>query len=115
MMTTSPGSSRSLTIHHVGSTDGTATITCQGRITLETAELFKSEVKNLAPGHQRVLADLSEVDFVDSTGLGSVLAAYVSAKSAGCDLRLINVNPRVKDLLNMTALAAVLEEGARPD
>jgi anti-sigma B factor antagonist len=72
-------------------------------------------VKNLAPGHERVLADLSEVDFVDSTGLGSVLAAYISAKSVGCDLRLINVNPRVKDLLNMTALAAVLEEGARPD
>jgi anti-anti-sigma regulatory factor len=46
-----------------------------GRITLETAELFKSEVKNLAPGHQRVLADLSEVDFVDSSGLGSVLVA----------------------------------------
>ena len=115
MMTTSPGSSRSLTIHHVGSTDGTATLTCHGRITLETAELFKSAVKNLAPGHQRVLADLSEVDFVDSTGLGNVLAAYISAKSARCDLMLINVNPRVKDLLNMTALAAVLEEGARPD
>jgi anti-sigma B factor antagonist len=99
----------------VGSTDGTATLTCHGRITLETAELFKSEVKSLAPGHQRVRADLSEVDFVDSTGLGSVLAAYISSKSAGCDLVLINVNPRVKDLLNMTKLAAVLEEGTRPD
>lgn len=115
MMTTAPGSSRSLTIHHVGSTDGRATLTCHGRITIETVELFKSEVKNLVPGHQRVLADLSEVDFVDSTGLGGVLKAYISAKSAGCDLTLINVNPRVKDLLNMTKLAAVLEEGALPD
>ncbi len=115
MMTTSPGSTRSLTVHHVGSTDGTATLTCYGRITLENAEFFKSEVMNLAPGHQRVLADLSEVDFVDSTGLGSVLAAYISAKSAGCDLMLINVNPKVKDLPNMTKLAAVFEEGSRPD
>ena len=114
-MTTSPGSSRSLTIHHVGSTDGTATLTCHGRITFETAELFKSEVKNLVSRNQSVLADLSEVDFVDSSGLGIVLAAYFSAKSAGCDLMLINVNPRVKDLLNMTRLAAVLEERARPD
>lgn len=115
MMTTSPGPSRSLTIHHVGSTDGRATLTCHGRITVETVELFKSEVKNLVPGHHRVLADLSEVDYVDSTGLGGVLKAYISAKSAGCDLTLINVNRRVKDLLNMTKLAAVLEEGALPD
>jgi anti-sigma B factor antagonist len=99
----------------VGSTDGAATLTCHGRITFETAELFKSEVKNLAPSHQSVFADLSEVDFVDSSGLGTVLGAYISAKSAGCDLMLINVNPRVRDLLNMTKLTAVLEEGARRD
>src|SRR5262249_47378929 len=112
---TSPGSSPLLTIHGVGSADGSATLTCHGRITLETAELFKSEVKALAAKHGQVLADLSNVDFVDSSGLGSVFAAYMSAKSAGCDLILINVNPRVKDLLNMTRLATVLEEGTPPE
>jgi anti-sigma B factor antagonist len=101
-----------LTIHHLDVVDGTATVTCHGRITIETSELFKSEVKSLAAGHQRVLADLSDVDFVDSFGLGSVLAAYVSARATGCELQLINVNPRVKDLLNMTRLATILEQPA---
>jgi anti-sigma B factor antagonist len=111
---TFPESSRTLTIRQDGSADGKMTLTCQGRITLETGEHFKSEVKNLAIGYQQVLADLGGVDFVDSSGLGCVLAAYLSAKSAGCELRLINVNPRVRDLLNITRLTAVLEEGALP-
>lgn len=58
------------------------------------------------------LADLSDVDFVDSSGLGAVLSAYLSARSAGCDLKLIKVHPRVKDLLNITRLASVVEDSA---
>lgn len=104
-----PPPQRTLTIEHLVSGDGTPTLVCHGRITAETSSLFKSEVKSLAAQHKRVLADLSGVNFVDSSGLGAVLATYTSAKSAGCELRLIKVHPQVKDLLNITRLAAVLE------
>jgi len=105
---TTPSSQRWLTIEHNVAADGTPTLVCKGRITIESAGLFRNEVKSLSPSHKTVLADLSGVDAVDSTGLGSILGTYVSAKNDGCNLILINIHPRVKDLLNITKLASVL-------
>jgi anti-sigma B factor antagonist len=101
---------RTLTIDRLVSDDGFPTLVCRGRITEETSSVFKSEVKAQAPGHQYLMADLAEVDFVDSSGLGAVVAAYMSARSAGCELKLTNVHPRVKDLLNISRLAALFDE-----
>jgi anti-sigma B factor antagonist len=104
-----------LTIDHIVSADGVPTLVCRGRITEDTSGLFKSEVKGQAPGHQYLMADLSGVDFVDSSGLGAVVAAYLSARSAGCELKLIKVHPRVRDLLNISRLTSVLgETGSTP-
>jgi anti-sigma B factor antagonist len=89
--------------------DGTPTLVCRGRITLETCGLFKSEVKKWVPGSKLVIVDLSKVSYIDSSGLGTVLATYISAKSAGCDLKLINFTQRIKELLHMTRLASVFE------
>src|SRR5262249_18489033 len=105
-----PARSRNLSIDRFTSTDGFATLVCHGCLTLETSSLFKSEVKSLSPRFLYLMADLRDVDFVDSNGLGDVVAAFVSARSAGCELKLINVHPHVKDLLNMERLASVLEE-----
>jgi anti-sigma B factor antagonist len=100
-----------LTIDHQVDADGAPTLVCRGRITEDTASLFKSEVKSHASGHPYLMADLSDVDFVDSSGLGAVVAAYLSARSAGCELKLVKVHPRVKDLLNISRLASVFGEG----
>ena len=89
--------------------DGTPTLLCRGRITTETSGFFKAEVKKLVPRSKRVVVDLSKVDYIDSSGLGTVLATYISAKSAGCTLQLINLNQRIKDLLQLTRLASVFE------
>jgi anti-sigma B factor antagonist len=105
---TVPNAQRWLTIDQQVSPDGTPTLVCKGRINLESANLFRQEVKSMSPNHKVVLADLSEVDAVDSSGLGSILGTYVSAKHDGCELKLVNVNARVKDLLNITHLSSVL-------
>lgn len=109
-MSTSPSSFRRLEIERQVSEDGTPLLICRGRITLETSPEFRSQVKNLSREHKLVLADLSGVDSVDSSGLGSVLGTYVSAKSDGCELKLINVHPRVKDLLDITRLTQILQK-----
>jgi anti-sigma B factor antagonist len=109
-----PTPRRTLRIDRLASDDGTATLVCKGQITVETSGAFKSEVKSLAPAHKHILADMSEVDFVDSFGLGDVLAAYIAARSVGCNLTLSKVHPRVKDLLNITRLASVLQDGVVP-
>src|SRR5262249_7089341 len=105
---------RTLNIDRLTSDDGAATLVCTGQITVETSGAFKSEVKTLAPAHKVILADLSAVDFVASFGLGDVLAAYVAARSVDSSLKLVNVHPRVKDLLDITRLASVLQDGVVP-
>jgi anti-sigma B factor antagonist len=89
--------------------DGTPTLICRGRITTETSGLFKAEVKKWVPRSKLVIVDLSNVHYIDSSGLGIVLATYISAKSAGCTLRLVNLSQRIKDLLQLTRLASVFE------
>jgi len=105
----SPTPKHTLTIERVVSSDGTPILVCRGHIVMETADRFKSEVKSLAPQHKCVQADLSNIPYVDSSGLGTILGAYMSAKSVGCELKLIKVHPNVRDLLNITRLASVFE------
>ena len=92
---------------------GVATIRCSGRLTAEVAMSLKNEVKQLIPTSQRIVLDLTELSYMDSAGLGTVVGAYVSAKRAGCELELINFNQRVKELLGLTHLLSVFESCGR--
>jgi anti-anti-sigma factor len=78
-------------------------------LTCESSEIFRSEVKNLLPHNQHIHVDLSDLHFMDSPGLGTILSSYISAKSAGCELKLINLTQRIKELLHPTRLASVFE------
>lgn len=62
----------------------------------------------LSAGGQKLLADLSDVELINSTGLGMLISAYSSAKQAGKDFRLINVPDKVTQLLRLTKLDSVL-------
>ncbi len=108
LVATTSDSQRRLTIAHSIGADGITTLICKGRINVESAGLFRNEVKALSSSHKTVLADLSGVESIDSSGLGSILGTHVSAKNEGCELILVNVNPGVRDLLNITKLTSVL-------
>ena len=108
-MADSTSPQRKLTIDVTDDSNASVTLVCRGEIVAANADEFKSKVKALAANHQYVLADMGAVDYVDSSGLGSIAGAFLSAKSAGCNLKIIKADPRFKDLLNMTRLAAVLE------
>jgi len=84
-------------------------VKCTGRLIAEVTPTFKSHVKDLIPSANRIILDFSEVVHMDSSGLGAVVALYVSAKRAGCNLGLINFNKRVRELLGMTPLLSALE------
>jgi anti-anti-sigma factor len=99
---------QTLTIERSVSPEGTLTLVCCGRITQETATHFRSEVKNLASHHKLLRVDLSAVHSVDSTGLGIIFTTYISAKSRGCELTLVNVPSHFNDLLNITNLSSFL-------
>ena len=94
---------------HLDSSSGDPVLKCRGRLTYESSERFRSEVKKLLSEHKNIHVDLSDLHFMDSSGLGTILSCYVSAKSAGCELMLENPSKNVRDLLKMTHLASVFE------
>ena len=84
-------------------------VKCTGRLTSEWTPVPKDEVKALLPVAGTVVLDLTEVSYMDSSGLGAVVSLYVSGKRVGCELRLINFNQRVRELLGLTHLLSALE------
>jgi anti-sigma B factor antagonist len=93
----------------VHTTEDATVVRLSGRLTRDDAATFKEEVKGLIPQTKRLVLDLSEVAYMDSSGLGAVVGVYVTAKKAGCDLQLINLSKRVRELLGLTNLLSVFE------
>ena len=99
-------------------TDRTPTETivhCTGRITSDTTQSLRTTVKPLFSESKTVVLDLTNVSYMDSSGLGAIVSLYVSAKAAGCQLKLINLNQRLKELFSITRLGQVLAEGRDPE
>ncbi len=90
-------------------------IRCRGRIIASNAELLRETVRPLTASNKNVALDLIEVDYMDSSGLGTVVGLFVSARRAGCGLRLINPSDRVKELFSITRLGQLFMEGRDPD
>jgi anti-sigma B factor antagonist len=70
---------------------------------------LRQTVKPLIPQTKRLVLDLTELAHMDSSGLGVLVGLYVSARSAGCQLQLINLNQRIRQLLGMTHLLSAFE------
>jgi anti-sigma B factor antagonist len=83
---------------------------CHGRLIAGVSNQLYTNVKELIPGSKRILIDLTDLTHMDSMGLGTLVRLYVSAKSAGCCLELINLGPRIRQLLGMTNLLSVLTD-----
>ncbi len=88
-----------------------AIVRCSGRITSDTTQSLKAAVKPLFPENKRVVLDLTDVNYVDSSGLGTIIGLYVSAKFANCQLKLTYSNESLKKLLSMTRLDQLLADG----
>jgi len=83
------------------------TIKCHGRLVSDTAGQLKEVVKPLiaSGGGNRILIDLGAVEHLDSSGLGTLVGLKASAINAGyCRLELVNLSPRIADLLRITKL-----------
>ena len=85
----------------------TALVKCAGKLVAGVNGLLYTEVSQLIPGTKRIVLDLSDLTYMDSMGLGTVIRLYVSARSAGCELELINLGKRVRELLGVTNLLSV--------
>jgi anti-anti-sigma factor len=88
---------------------------CSGRITSSTTGQLVDEVHPLLAEGGNVVLDLTNVTYLDSSGLGALVRLYVSAKSRHCKFRVAKLNARLKELFSLTRLGEVLTEGKDPD
>jgi anti-anti-sigma factor len=93
----------------VQTTEGATVVRLSGNLTRDDSATFKERVKGLIPQTKRLVLDLSEVGYMDSSGLGGVVSVYVTAKRAGCELQLINLSRRVRELLGLTHMLSIFE------
>lgn len=89
--------------------DDCAIVQCSGRLVAGVNDRLQVEVIQLIPGCKRILLDMTDLTHMDSTGLGTLVRLYVSAKSAGCALQLFNIGKPVRQLLGLTRLLSVFE------
>jgi len=80
---------------------------CHGKLVYGVCDQLTTKVKQLIPESKCVVLDLTDLTHLDSMGLGTLVRLYVSAKSAGSSLQLINLAPRIRQLLGMTNLLSV--------
>jgi anti-sigma B factor antagonist len=84
-----------------------AVVRCHGKLVAGVSEVLYAEVSQLIPGSKRIVLDLTDLTHMDSMGVGALVRLYVSAKSTGCDLELINLGKRIRQLLGVTNLLSI--------
>ncbi len=82
-----------------------------GRITLgEGASTFREKIRELVgQGEKKILLNLSEVSYIDSSGIGEMVSGFTTVTNNGGQLKLVGLSKRVKDLLQITKLYTVFE------
>jgi anti-sigma B factor antagonist len=84
-------------------------VRCIGKLTLTSYSALQTTVRGLIPETKRLVLDLAEITFLDSSGLGALVSVYFSAKTQQCQLKLINAGQQGQDLLRITNLTHLLE------
>ena len=97
------------TVRHTGDV---AIVDLAGRLTLgEGSGALRSTIKDLiAQGDKKILLNLKDVSYIDSSGLGEMIGSYASVANAGGRIKLLNAENRVRDLLTVTKLYSVFED-----
>jgi len=90
--------------------EGITILDLKGRLVVGDASLLREKVnEEAASGKTNVILNLADVDYIDSTGLGTMVICYTSLQKAGGALKLYNLNRRNIELLLLTKLSTIIE------
>ena len=91
--------------------NGITVLDIDGRIVLgEESNSFREKVKGLlASGKKKIVLNLANVSYIDSAGLGTLVATFHSARSQGAMLKLANLGAKFKEVLQVTKLMTVFD------
>ena len=90
---------------------GTTILKLSGRVTLgDESNQLRNRIKDiLSRGKTRLILDLAEVSYIDSAGLGTLVAGFTSAQSQGASVKLVNLTRKFHEQLHITKLVTVFE------
>jgi len=90
---------------------GITIVDMSGRITLgEGSVILRDAIKDLlAKGQKKILLNLGDVSYIDSSGIGELVSAFTSVRNQGGELKLLNLTKKVHDLLQITKLYTVFD------
>jgi anti-sigma B factor antagonist len=82
-----------------------------GRIALgEGSALLRKTVRELLDsGHTRILLNLGDVNYIDSSGIGELVSGFTAVRNRSGELKLLNLTKKVNDLLQLTKLFTVFD------
>ncbi len=91
--------------------DGVTIVDLSGRITLgEGSVVLRDTIKDLlSKGNKKILLNLGDVSYIDSSGIGELVSAFTSVQRQGGELKLLNLTKKVHDLLQITKLYTVFD------
>jgi anti-sigma B factor antagonist len=91
--------------------NGVTVVDMSGRITLgEGSVILREAVKDLvAKGQKKILLNLGDVTYIDSSGIGELVSAFTTVRNQGGELKLLNLTKKVHDLLQITKLYTVFD------
>ena len=91
--------------------DGVTVVALDGRIVLgEESNALREKVKSLvAEGKKKIVLNMANISFIDSAGLGTLVAAHHSAKGQGASLRLCHLGAKFSEVLQITKLMTIFE------
>ncbi|HVZ17637.1 MAG TPA: STAS domain-containing protein [Terriglobales bacterium] len=91
--------------------DGVSIVDLSGRITLgEGSTMLRDIVRDMiAKGQKKILLNLGDVTYIDSSGIGELVSAFTTVRNGGGELKLLNLTKKVHDLLQITKLYTVFD------
>src|SRR5271166_1183317 len=90
--------------------DGILVVDCSGRIVFgEESSLLRDTIKQAVSQNNRIVLNLGDVNYIDSGGLGTLVALRTTAQNAGGTIKLTNLTKRVGDLMQVTKLLTVFD------
>lgn len=98
---------------HCYEVEGTVVAECHGKLTFENTPELKQALRDKIARGTRIVIDLKEVPLLDSSGLGSIVGLYVSARTRGCTVQVANASEQIRQLFSMSNLLSLFEAAGR--
>jgi anti-sigma B factor antagonist len=91
--------------------EGVTLVTLNGRIVLgEESNALREKLKSLiANGKKKIVLNMAEIDYIDSSGLGALVAAHLSAKNSNASVRLCQLGKKFHEVMQLTKLLTIFD------